>query len=113
MDQSGNNPLVLQILAAVGKEIGEDKRLHGEAAAGDDIYEADEQRALLEQEARRARRRRCARSTNSSRAAGRCSARRNGNEGGTPGRPARAVKGRADTPERARKCISSTVGKRL
>lgn len=37
MDSIGNNPLVLQILAAVGKEMGEDKRIGGEGGDGEDI----------------------------------------------------------------------------
>jgi hypothetical protein len=37
MDAVGNNPLVLQILAAVGAEMGEDTRVHGEGGAGEDI----------------------------------------------------------------------------
>jgi hypothetical protein len=37
MDQIGNNAVVLQILAAVGKEIGEDARIGGDAGGGEDI----------------------------------------------------------------------------
>jgi hypothetical protein len=37
MDKVGNNPIVLQILAAVGAEMKEDTRLHGEGGQGDDI----------------------------------------------------------------------------
>jgi hypothetical protein len=37
MDKIGNNPIVLQILAAVGAEMGEDTRLHGEGGQGDDV----------------------------------------------------------------------------
>lgn len=37
MDKVGNNPVVLQILAAVGAEMKEDTRLHGEGGQGDDV----------------------------------------------------------------------------
>lgn len=37
MDSIGNNPLVLQILESVGREMKEDTRLHGEGGMGDDI----------------------------------------------------------------------------
>lgn len=37
MDKVGNSAVVLQILAAVGKEMGEDTRIHGEGAEGDNI----------------------------------------------------------------------------
>jgi hypothetical protein len=37
MDKIGNNPVVMQILANIGKEMGEDKRLHGEGAGGENV----------------------------------------------------------------------------
>lgn len=37
MDKIGNNPIVMQILAAVGKEMGEDRRIHGEGAGGENV----------------------------------------------------------------------------
>ena len=37
MDQIGNNPLVLQILESVGREMKEDTRINGEGGQGDDI----------------------------------------------------------------------------
>lgn len=38
MDKVGNNAIVLQILEAVGREMGEDTKIHGDGAAGDDIH---------------------------------------------------------------------------
>lgn len=37
MDKIGNNPIVMQVLAAVGAELGEDTRPHGEGTGGEDI----------------------------------------------------------------------------
>lgn len=46
MDQIGNNPVVLQVLAAVGKEIKEDTRPNAQGGSG-----ADDIRALMKSEA--------------------------------------------------------------
>lgn len=37
MDKVGNNAIVMQLLAAVGAEMGEDKRLHGDGTGGEDV----------------------------------------------------------------------------
>lgn len=37
MDKIGNNPVVMQILANIGKELGEDKRIHGEGGGGENV----------------------------------------------------------------------------
>lgn len=37
MDKVGNNALVMQLLAQVGAEMGEDRRLHGEGGGGEDV----------------------------------------------------------------------------
>jgi hypothetical protein len=38
MDSIGNNPVVMQMLAAIGAEIGEDTRVHGESASGVNVH---------------------------------------------------------------------------